>query len=125
MSRSSYKLPFVHRSFWERSIKHRKYIRYHELLAKAVSPKSAKINAGFYFWKRGSSFSKRFGSVSRGIGLYNGKVFHLLYIKKSFSGYKLGQFNITRRMPIHATKKRQVKVIDKQKKESKKNLKKK
>jgi len=108
MSRSLYKLPYVHRSVWARSIKSRKYIVYPEKLGEKTLPYSGTLS-NFYFWKRGSVLTKRLSRTNRTIGIHNGLGFVVLHLKRRYFGYKFGEYSVSRRSPRHKGKQRQKK----------------
>jgi hypothetical protein len=49
MARSLYKLPYIHRSLWAKSIKSRKNITYSEVLAEKVLPYETVLAQNLYF----------------------------------------------------------------------------
>lgn len=111
MSRSLYKLPFIHRSLWDKSIKIRKYIKYSQILSEKVIPYETFIASNLYFWKRSSILNKRLAKTNKTIGIYNGFGFLILHLKKAFFGYKLGEYSVSRRAPKHKGKQRQKKKV--------------
>jgi len=111
MSRSLYKLPFIHRSLWEKSIKIRKHIKYSEVLAEKILPYEANLVSNLYFWKRSSMLNKRLAKTNKTIGIYNGFGFIILHLKKRFFGYRLGEYSVSRRAPKHKGKQRQKKKV--------------
>jgi len=111
MSRSLYKLPFIHRSLWAKSIKTRKHIKYSEVLEKKVIPYETILASNLYFWKRSSIINKRLAKTNKTIGIYNGLGFIILHLKKKFFGYKLGEYAVSRRAPKHKGKQRQKKKV--------------
>jgi len=110
MARSLYKLPFVHRSLWKKSIKSRKYINYTERLGEKIQPYTY-LTSNFYFWKRSSLLSKYLAKTNKTIGIYNGFSFIVLHLKKRYFGYKLGEYSVTRKAPKHKGKQRQKKKV--------------
>lgn len=111
MSRSLYKLPFIHRSLWAKSITSRKHIKYSEVLAEKVLPYETVLASNLYFWKRSSILNKRLASTNKTIGIYNGVGFQILHLKKKFFGYKLGEYSVSRRTAKHKGKQRQKKKV--------------
>lgn len=111
MSRSLYKLPYVHRSLWEKSINARKNRIFTKKMAELIIPAKTELEKNYYFWKRSSTFNDRLVKTGKTIGVYNGFAFVILYLKKNFSNYKVGQFNVTRRSPKHKGKQRQKKKV--------------
>lgn len=111
MARSLYKLPYVHRSLWAKSIVSRKYIRYSEALAAKVIPHKTELDSNLYFWKRSSILNKRLAESNKTIGIYNGLGFTILHLKRRFFGYKLGEYAVSRRTPKHKGKQRQKKKV--------------
>lgn len=111
MARSLYKLPYIHRSLWAKSIKTRKYIKYSPELAEKILPYETTLASNLYFWKRSSILNKRLAKTNKTIGIYNGYGFIILHLKKRFFGYKLGEYSVTRRMPRHKGKQRQKKKV--------------
>jgi len=110
LARSLYKLPFVHRSLWKKSINSRKYIAYTEKLSEKVQPYTFLVS-NYYFWKRSSLLNKRLAKTHKTIGIYNGFSFIVLHLKKKYFGYKLGEYSVTRKAPRHKGKQRQKKKI--------------
>ena len=111
MARSLYKLPYIHRSLWAKSIKSRKYIAYSKTLAEKILPHDNKLQSNLYFWKRSSLLNKRLANTNKTIGVYNGFGFVILHLKKKFFGYKLGEYVVTRRSAKHKGKQRQKKKV--------------
>jgi len=111
MSRSLYKLPFIHRSLWDKAIKTRKYIKYSDVLTEKILPYEANLASNLYFWKRSSILNKRLAKTNKTIGIYNGFGFIILHLKKRFFGYKLGEYSVSRRAPKHKGKQRQKKKV--------------
>ena len=111
MARSIYKLPYVHRSLWAKSIKSRKNIQYSSVLAEKILPYETVLASNLYFWKRSSLLNKRLAKTNKTIGIYNGFGFVVLHLKKRFFGYRLGEYSVTRRAPRHKGKQRQKKKV--------------
>jgi len=111
MSRSLYKLPFIHRSLWTKSIKMRKHIKYSEVLTQKVLPHETNVASNLYFWKRSSVLNKRLAKTNKTICIYNGFGFIILHLKNKFFGYKLGEYSVSRRTPKHKGKQRQKKKV--------------
>jgi len=111
MSRSLYKLPFVHRSIWAKSVKSRKYITYSEKLLEKTLPYEINLVSNFHFWKKSSLLNKRLAKTGKTIGIYNGYGFVILHLKKRYFGYKLGEYVVSRRTPKHKGKQRQKKKV--------------
>lgn len=111
MARSLYKLPYVHRSLWAKSIKSRKNIRYSSVLSEKILPYETVLASNLYFWKRSSLLNKRLAQTNKTIGIYNGFGFIILHLKKKFFGYKLGEYAVSRRTPKHKGKQRQKKKV--------------
>lgn len=111
MARSLYKLPYIHRSLWAKSIKSRKHIKYSQVLTEKVLPYETILASNLYFWKRSSILNKRLANTNKTIGIYNGFGFIILHLKKKFFGYKLGEYAVSRRTPRHKGKQRQKKKV--------------
>jgi len=111
MARSLYKLPYIHRSLWAKSIKSRKYIKYSQVLAEKILPYETVLASNLYFWKRSSILNKRLANTNKTIGIYNGFGFIILHLKKKFFGYRLGEYSVSRRTPKHKGKQRQKKKV--------------
>ena len=111
MARSLYKLPYIHRSLWAKSIKSRKHIKYSSVLAEKILPYETVLVSNFYFWKRSSLLNKRLAKTNKTIGIYNGFGFIILHLKKKFFGYKLGEYSVSRRTAKHKGKQRQKKKV--------------
>lgn len=111
MSRSLYKLPYIHRSLWAKSVKARKNIKYSQVLAEKILPFETILAPNLYFWKRSSILNKRLAKTNKTIGIYNGFGFIILHLKKNFFGFRLGEYSVSRRTPKHKGKQRQKKKV--------------
>jgi hypothetical protein len=49
MARSLYKLPYIHRSLWAKSIKSRKNIQYSQVLSEKILPYETVLASNLYF----------------------------------------------------------------------------
>lgn len=109
MSRSKYKLPFVQRSqiskFLNNKIKRttRQYL-YQYMINKYVS-----ISPIYFFWKRYSNVSKKL--INKKICVYNGIIFHIVNLNVKCRGFRLGEFSVSRKKPVHKGKQKQIKKI--------------
>jgi len=109
MSRSLYKLPYIHRSLWEKSIKSRIKIKYKKKMMDLIIPAGTVLEKNLYFWKRGSLLNNSLIKSNKTIGVYNGFAFIIMHLNNNTSNYKLGQFSVTRRSPRHKGKQKQQK----------------
>jgi ribosomal protein S19 len=107
MSRSLYKLPFVHRSIFKNCLDNKSKKKGQILNEKKIK----NIPHYLYFWKKNSLINNNL--LFKKIGVYNGKVFLSLNVAVPFIGYKLGQFCITRIKPPHRGKQKQKKKVQK------------
>jgi len=108
MARSLYKLPYIHRSLWKKSISSRKYIVYSKKLSERVQP-FTNIVSNLYFWKRSSLLNKRLAKTNKTICIYNGFSFLVLHLKRKYFGYKLGEYSLSRKVAKHKGKQSQKK----------------
>jgi len=116
MSRSSYKLPYVHKSFFPYVIEHKKTNSFKVNYKEEALRKKNVENWGFLF-KRYSHIND--GLVGKKIAVYNGNVFIIYNVSIDSVGFKLGEFSVTRIKPNHAGKiKNQKKVVKVQKTEA-------
>jgi len=109
MARSIFKLPYVHRSVFSRSIIRREQFFKNVADAKSTFGKllvERRVNLPLhvFFWKRNSAISK--GLSSKKICTYNGKLFVVLNPNKDLKGFKLGEFSVTRKLAKHPQKKK-------------------
>ena len=103
MSRSLYKIPFVHRSVFKNCLDNK------ASKESSVSQKKKLKNIShyLYFWKRYSLINENL--LYKKVGVYNGKVFISVNISRNNLGYNFGQFCITRIKPPHRGKQKQKK----------------
>ena len=109
MSRSNFKLPYIHRSVFSRSINRREKFFKNLADAKSVFGKllvERRVNLPFhvFFWKRYSAITRSLSSKK--ICTYNGKLFVVLNPNKNSKGFKLGEFSVTRKLAKHPQKKK-------------------
>lgn len=88
MSRSKFKIPFVHRS-----------LRAYRFLENR-DPNQKKFQ---HFWKRNSILNKILDFNDK-IKIYNGRAFLSIFLKSELVGYKLGAIAVTRIKPSHKGK---------------------
>lgn len=114
MGRSLFKLPFVHRSLFGRSIARREKIFKNNSALKVkfdklLSEKKSNLYLHFCFWKRASCLNKYLST--RKIMIHSGKFFIIKTPNLNSKGFKLGEFSVTRKRPKHKGKKRQSKKV--------------
>ena len=71
--------------------------------------KYVSVSPIYFFWKRYSSLSKKL--LNKKICVYNGQMFHIINTNVRGRGFKLGEFSVSRRKPIHKGKQKQIKKI--------------
>lgn len=120
MSRSLYKLPYVHKSLFKKNIKKReKFFKqrknnylYNNYFKRSTEQKMEKVLKQHIFWKRNSNINKNL--IFNKIYIYNGKIAFTFNINSFHKGFKLGELCLTRTRPLHKGKKKQAtKVIKK------------
>jgi|1185.fasta_scaffold748150_2 ribosomal protein S19 len=109
MSRSKYKLTFVHRSQINKFLTNKIKRTNRQNLYKHMVNKFISVSPLYFFWKRYSNISKKL--LNKKICVYNGKVFHIVNTNLKFRGFKLGEFAVSRKKPIHKGKQKQIKKI--------------
>jgi ribosomal protein S19 len=109
MSRSKFKLPYVHRSQINKFLfnKIKRSTRQH--LYQYMINKYVSISPVYFFWKRYSNINKRI--LNKKICVYNGKIFHIVNTNLKCKGYRLGDFSVSRKRPVHKGKQKQIKKI--------------
>jgi len=107
MSRSLYKVPFVHRSVFKSCLDN-KANKENFITDKK---KLKNISHYLYFWKKHFLINENL--LYKKVGVYNGKVFISLNVSANNIGYTLGQFCITRIKPPHRGKQKQKKKTQK------------
>jgi len=107
MSRSLYKIPFVHKSITKKCLGNKKYKK----IKISESQKLKNIAHYLYFWKRSSIINKNL--LDKKIAIYNGKIFISLTVNKNHIGFYLGQFCVSRKTPAHRGKQKQNKTAKK------------
>jgi len=110
MSRSIYKITYVHRSLFKDCLLKKTNFKFN-INDKTKLKKMRNIPQNLYFWKRSSTINKTL--LNKKIGVYNGKVFITLNVNKNIIGSKLGEFCLTRQKPLHSGKQKQVKKVQK------------
>jgi len=108
--RSIYKVPFVHRSVFNKYVERRKKLNVHSEIQHVLNRRKIKLPRYVIFWNKSSKFSRN-RLIGRKIAIHNGKVYMFVSLKKGVVGYKLGQFVITRRTVVHSGKFKQKKKI--------------
>jgi len=120
--RSVYKVPFVHRSVFNKYVDRRKKLNVHSEIQSVLNRRKIKLPRYVIFWTKSSKLSRN-RLIGRKIAIHNGKVYMFVSLKKGVVGFKLGQFVITRRTVIHSGKFKQTKkLVQKGKDLSKKNM---
>jgi len=109
MSRSRYKLKFVHRSQINKFLYNKIKRSSRQDLYKHMVNKYVSISPIFFFWKRYSNLSKKL--LNKKICIYNGKIFHIVNTNFKCRGFKLGEFAVSRKKPVHKGKQKQIKKI--------------
>jgi ribosomal protein S19 len=109
MSRSKYKLNFVHRSQINKFLNNKIKRTSRQGLYKHMVNKYVSISPILFFWKRASCISKKL--LNKKICVYNGIMFHIINTNIKLRGFKLGEFSVSRRKPIHKGKQKQIKKI--------------
>jgi len=107
MSRSKYKLMFVHRSQITKYLNNKLKRTSRQGLYKHMVNRYVSISPILFFWKRYSNVSKKL--LNKKICVYNGKIFHIINTNVKFRGFKLGEFAVSRKKPIHKGKQKQIK----------------
>jgi len=110
LARSIFKTVYVHRSQFKKflfnSEKRDLREKYYDFLTK----KNVKISPYFFFWKRNSSINKWL--LNSNISIYNGVSFNIVHTDlPNYKGYKLGEFSVSRKKPMHTGKRKQIKKI--------------
>jgi len=108
MSRSLYKIAYVHRSLFKDCLLKKTNFKFN-IKDKTKIKKMKNIPQSLYFWKRSSNINKTL--LNKKIGVYNGKVFITLNVNKNIIGNKLGEFCLTRQKPLHSGKQKQIKKV--------------
>jgi len=120
--RSVYKVPFVHRSVFNKYVERRKKLNVHSEIQSVLNRRKIKLPRYVIFWNKSSKFSRN-RLIGRKIAIHNGKVYMFVSLKKGVVGFKLGQFVITRRTVVHSGKfKQKKKLVQKGKDLSKKKI---
>jgi len=109
MSRSKYKLMFVHRSQINKFLNNKIKRSTRQGLYKHMVNRFISISPIYFFWKRSSNINKKI--LNKKICVYNGTIFHIININPKFRGFKLGEFSVSRKKPIHKGKQKQIKKI--------------
>jgi len=109
MSRSKYKLKFVHRSQINKFLNNKIKRTNRQGLYKHMVNRFVTISPLNFFWKRSSNINKRLSNKK--ICIYNGKIFHIVNINAKFKGFRLGEFSVSRKKPVHKGKQKQIKKI--------------
>ncbi len=117
MSKSIYKLPYVHKSFFKKNIKKReKFFRikknqylYNNYFVRGTDQKLEKVQKQFIFWKKNSTINKNL--LFNKLYIYNGKFVSTFNFNNIHKGFKLGEFCFTRKRPLHKGKRKQAKKV--------------
>lgn len=109
MSKSLYKIPYLHKSFFkgfevkdkdkESNIKNKKF----------SSKERKSISFKKKFFNKSSCISCNW--IDKKIGIYNGNTYITLNVNYKQLGFKIGQFCITRKLPPHSGKQKQIKKV--------------
>jgi len=105
--RSVYKVPFVHRSVFNKYVERRKKLNVHSEIQSVLNRRKIKLPRYVIFWNKSSKFSRN-RLIGRKIAIHNGKVYMFVSLKKGVVGFILGQFVITRRTVVHSGKFKQI-----------------
>ena len=110
MSRSNYKLPYLHKSVFphiiENKVENDYKLKFNEdLLLKK------NVEHCFFFFKRNSRIDTNL--IGKKIAVYNGCVFIIYNVVEDSIDFKLGEFSVTRKKPNHAGKVKQKKKVEK------------
>jgi len=108
MSRSLYKLGYIHRSTLKNCLLNKKKIKRTGKIFDRIK-KTKNIPANMYFWNRSSTINETL--LNKKIGVYNGHVFITVNVNKNLIGTKLGSFSVTRQKPYHTGKIKQIKKV--------------
>jgi ribosomal protein S19 len=108
--RSLYKIPFVHKSAFKKYIILRQKSNVHKKMLKILEKRKMKLPTYLLFWKRASKINSNY-LIGKKVSVYNGKYFISVILKKFAIGYRLGQFTLTRKKPIHSGKYKQRKKL--------------
>lgn len=109
MSRSKFKIPFVHRSQITKFLNNKIKRTTRQNLYQYMVNKYVSISPLYFFWKRYSNVSKKL--LNKKICVYNGIVFHIINLNQKTRGFRLGEFSVSRKKPIHKGKQKQIKKI--------------
>jgi len=113
MSRSSFKLPYLHRSLYQNVILKKKESNYKVNVSESLIVKK-KIDGCYFFFKRNSNINENL--IGKKIAVYNGKTFIIYNVTEDSYGFKLGEFSVTRQKPKHAGKVKHKKKVEKKNK---------
>lgn len=102
--RSIYKVPYVHKSVFNNYINKRKNLNTHNKLINNLKIKKVKLINNLIFWNKMTLVNNNNNLLNKRIGVHNGKIFMYVIINKSSFGFRLGQFVITKKIPIHSKK---------------------
>jgi ribosomal protein S19 len=108
MSRSNYKIPYVHKSMFKEHIDLRELTLTDEKKAELLNLKitnNITIPMSLFFFKRGSRINSTI--VGERVCIHNGTLFLMILITPDNVGYKLGQFILSRRTTNHKGKQNQ------------------
>jgi len=110
MTRSNYKLPFVHKSLFVSTIEKKKDSEFKLNLNESLLFKK-NVESCYFFFKRNSRFTSEL--VGKKIAIYNGNNFVIYNVNEDSLEFKLGEFSVTRKKPKHAGKLKQSKKVEK------------
>ena len=105
MSRSLYKVPFVHLSCFENKIKDKKI----KNLSFYLKNTKRKVPENLFFFKRKSVVN--FQLLNKKIAVHNGYYFPELIMVIDTIGFRLGEFSTSRKYPKHKGKQKSIKRI--------------
>jgi len=102
--RSSYKVPYVHKSIFSDYINRRKDLKIHDKLASVLKKNKVKLISNLLFWNKASLVNNNRVLMEKRIGVHNGKIFMYVNLNNYAIGFRLGQFVITKKIPINTKK---------------------
>jgi len=102
--RSLYKVPYVHKSMFNYYINRRKDLKVHDKIANILKKNKVKLVNNLIFWNKSTKVNKNEVLLDKRIGVHNGKIFMYVIVNNNATGFRLGQFVITKKIPIHSKK---------------------
>jgi len=83
--RSVYKVPFVHRSVFNKYVDRRKKLNVHSEIQSVLNRRKIKLPRYVIFWNKSSKLSRN-RLIGRKIAIHNGKVYMFVSLKKVLLG---------------------------------------